>query len=216
MRISPIELARQLFFVIVVKPLVLVLIGFNIRHLDRLKAQGPHFIAANHNSHLDSLVVMSLFSFSDIPKVKLVAAKDYWCRNRLLTWFSINIIGIVPIERKVERGSDPLAPILKALDEGYTIVIFPEGSRGEPEQRQPLKNGIARVLETRQEITVTPVFMYGLGKALPRGEALFVPFMCEMNIGVPLRWQDDRRRFVTALDQTFSELAQEIAPKPWS
>lgn len=216
MRILSLEFIRQLFFVIVVRPLVLVLIGFNVRHLDRLKAQGPHFIAANHNSHLDSIVVMSLFSFSEIPKVKLVAAKDYWCRTRLQTWFSLNILGIIPIDRKVERGSDPLAPVLRALEDGYTLVIFPEGSRGEPEQRQTLKKGIARVLEMKPEITVTPIFMYGLGKALPRGEGLFVPFMCEMNIGEPMRWQGDRRQFISSLDQTFLELAREIAPKPWS
>jgi 1-acyl-sn-glycerol-3-phosphate acyltransferase len=209
-------LLRQLFYVVVVRPVLLIVLGFNIRHLERLKAQGPHFIAANHNSHLDALVLMSLFRFADIPRVRLVAARDYWCRTRLMTWFSLNIIGVVPIERKVERDSDPLAPVFKALDEGYTLVIFPEGSRGEPEQRQPLKNGIAKVLESRPRVLLTPVFMHGLGKALPRGEALLVPFVCEINIGKALLWPGNRREFILSLEQAFEDLAAEIAPKPWN
>jgi len=216
MRAALSRLSRQCFYALLVRPVLLILLGFNVRHLERLKPRGAHLIAANHNSHLDSLVLMSLFGFSDIPKVKLVAAKDYWCRNKFLTWLSLNLIGIIPIERKVTRGNDPLASILKALDEGYTLVIFPEGSRGEPEQRQPLKGGVAHVLESRPAVTVTPVFMYGLGKALRRGEAFFVPFVCTVNIGEPIEWQGDRRALVAALDEAFGQLEQEIAPKPWA
>jgi len=216
MRPAPLDLIRQIFYAAIVRPLLLLFLGFNIRHLERLKADGPHIIAANHNSHLDSLVLTSLFRFRDIPRVKLVAARDYWCRTPTLTWFALNIVGIIPIDRKLERGSDPFGPILSALDSGYTVVIFPEGSRGEPEQRQPLKHGIARIVEQRPGITVTPVFLYGLGKALPRGEAIFVPFICEMNIGEPLRWCGERRHFIAMLDDSFSDLAEEIAPRPWS
>src|SRR5215475_9190280 len=110
---------RQLFYAVLVKPVLLVLLGFNIRHLEYLRIRGPHLIAANHNSHLDALVLMSLFGFREIPKVKLVAAKEYWCRTPLLTWFSLNIIGVIPIDRLIERGSDPLGPVLKALNDGF-------------------------------------------------------------------------------------------------
>jgi 1-acyl-sn-glycerol-3-phosphate acyltransferase len=192
------------------------LLGFNIRHLERLEVNAPHLIAANHNSHLDALVLMSLFRFRDIAKVKLVAAKDYWCRTPFLTWFSLNIIGVIPIDRRIERGSDPFAPVQKALDGGYTLVIFPEGTRGDPEKRQPLKNGIARIVERNPQVTVTPVFMHGLGKALPRGEGLLVPFVCEINVGEELFWRGDRRLFIESLEQSLEQLEHEITPKPWT
>ena len=206
---------RQLFYAALVRPILLLVLGFNTRHLERLQVGGPHLIAANHNSHLDALVLMSLFRFRDIPRVKLVAAKDYWCRTPALTWLSMNIIGVIPIERKIERGSDPLSPVQAALAEGLTLVIFPEGSRGEPEMRQPLKNGIAKLVEQNPKIRATPVFMYGLGKALPRGEGLLVPFVCEINVGEPIEWHGDRRRFIASLEDSWARLAQEIAPKPW-
>jgi 1-acyl-sn-glycerol-3-phosphate acyltransferase len=205
---------RQLFYAILVRPLLLLILGFNVRHIERLKAKGAHLVAANHNSHLDALVLMSLFRFSDIPKIKFVAARDYFCRNKFTTWFSLNIIGIIPIDRKGSEDN-PLAPVLEALKENYTVVIFPEGSRGEPEELQPLKFGIAKLIELSPHVTVTPVFMHGLGKSLPRGETLFVPFVCEINVGEELSWTGDKASFMATLGNSFLALAEEIAPKSW-
>jgi len=207
-------LLRQLFYLLLMKPLLILLLGFNVRHFERLRAKGAHVIAANHNSHLDAMVLMKLFRFRDIPKVKLVAAKDYWCRTKLLEWVSLHIIGVIPIDRK-GGNKDPLAPVMKALDDGYTIVIFPEGTRGDPEKRQPLKFGTAKIIETKPEICVTPVFMHGLGKSLPRGEGLLVPFICEINIGEDIAWKGDKKTLTLALEASFADLEAEIAPKEW-
>lgn len=214
MDVGKYHFARQAFYVVLVRPLLLFLLGFNVRHYERLRADGAHVIAANHNSNLDAMVLMSLFRAADIPKVKLVAARDYWCRNKFLTWFSMNIVGIIPIDR--QGGSDdPLAPVMAALDAGYTVAIFPEGTRGDPEVRQPLKFGTAKILELRPALTVTPVFMHGLGKTLPRGEGLLVPFVCEVNVGERLGWAGDKATFMAMLERSFTQLETEIAPKPW-
>ncbi len=211
---SLIRALRWAFYGVIVRPVLVILLGLNVRHLQRLKIDKPRLIAANHNSHLDALVLMSLFKLKDLPKIKVVAAKDYFCRTPFLTWFSINIIGIIPIDRK-GGSSDPLAPVIDALEQGYTVVIFPEGTRGDPEKRQPLKYGIAKLLETKQEIEITPIFMFGLGKSLPRGEALLVPFVCEINIGEPLKWQGERKKLIADLEDSFEHLEQEMEPKEW-
>lgn len=205
---------RQIFYAFIVRPILLIMLGFNARNLGRLKANGAHLIAANHNSHLDGLVLMSLFRWEDIPNIKLVAAKDYFCRNKITTWLSLNILGIIPIDRKGGE-ENPLAPVLEALKQNYTVIIFPEGSRGEPEKLQPLKFGTAKLLELNPHIKVTPVFMHGLGKSLPRGENLFVPFICEVNVGEDLGWTGDKASFMAGLEKSFAQLAEEIAPKPW-
>jgi len=209
------KVLRLIFYALLVRPFLIIFLGLSARNLDRLKIpDSAHLIAANHNSHLDGLVLMSLFKLGDIHKVKLVAAKDYFCKTPFSTWFSLNIIGIIPIDRKGESG-DPLAPVMKALEEGYTVVIFPEGSRGEPEKRQPLKYGIAKILEAKPEVAITPVFMYGLGKSLPRGEGLFVPFVCEINVGEHLSWAGDRVQLMSSLEDTFDTLEREMVPKEW-
>ena len=191
------------------------MLGFNARNIERLSAKGAHLVAANHNSHLDALVLLSLFRLSDLKGVKVVAAKDYFCRNKWMTWFSMNIIGIVPIDRK-GGTDDPLAPVMAALSENYTVIIFPEGSRGEAEKRQKFKYGIAKILEQMPNVTITPVFMHGLGKSLPRGEAVLVPFVCDVNIGEDISWCNDRQQLMGELETMFDRLEAEIAPKEWA
>ncbi len=205
---------RLLYYGVIIRPLLLLFLGLNARHLDRLHVDGAKLIAANHNSHLDAMVLMSLFKLRDIKNVKVVAAKDYFCKTPLMSWFSINIIGIIPIDRS-GGSKDPLAPVLEALDQGYKVIMFPEGSRGDPEERTPLKYGIAKLLELRPETPITPVFMHGLGKSLPRGEALFVPFVCEINIGEDLAWKGDRVDLMTRLEGEFNKLDAEMEPKVW-
>ncbi len=210
-----INLLRMVFFGVIVRPVLLIALGFNVRHLGRLRAVGSaRLIAANHNSHLDALVLLSLFKLRQLKHVKVVAAKDYFCRTPFLTWFSINIIGVIPIDR-MGQTKDPLAPVIKSLEEGYDVIIFPEGSRGDPEVRKPLKFGVAKILEDQPDIQITPIFTYGLGKSLPRGECLLVPFVCEVNIGEPIIWGGDRKNLIYRLDQSFESLAFEMEPKAW-
>ena len=208
------NMLRWVFYGVIVRPILLIILGFNARHMERLKPRGGHLIAANHNSHLDAMVLMSLFKLADLPKVKVAAAKDYFCRTPFMTWFSINVIGIIPIDRGGET-ENPIQPVMDALDQDFTVIIFPEGSRGDPEKQAPLKYGITKVLEAKPEIQITPVYMYGLGKALPRGEALLVPFVCEINIGEPLKWEEDRTKLIENLQDSFEALKSEIEVKPW-
>lgn len=208
------NILRWVFYGVIVRPILLIILGFNARHMERLRPRGAHLIAANHNSHLDAMVLMSLFKLSDLPKVKVVAAKDYFCKTPFMTWFSMNVIGIIPIDRGGET-ENPVQPVMDALNQGYTVIIFPEGSRGDPEQQAPLKYGITKVLEAKPEVQITPVYMYGLGKALPRGEALLVPFVCEINIGDLVNWEGDRTRFIETLQSTFDTLKSEMEVKPW-
>lgn len=208
------NILRWIFYGVIVRPILLIILGFNARHMERLKPRGAHLIAANHNSHLDAMVLMSLFKLSDLPKVKVVAAKDYFCRTPRMAWFSINVIGVIPIDRGGET-ENPIQPVMDALDQDYTVIIFPEGSRGDPEQQAPLKYGITKVLEAKPDIQITPVYMYGLGKALPRGEGLLVPFVCEINIGEPVNWEGDRTKLIKTLQNIFDILKSEMEVKPW-
>ena len=70
-----------------------------------------------------------------------------------------------------------------ALDNDEILILFPEGSRGDPEQISELKKGVFFMVDQREDTNVTPVMMHGLGRALPRGEGLLVPFNCDVVIG---------------------------------
>ncbi len=203
---------RILFYSLIVKPLVLVMLGLNVRGRNHLPTSGPAIIVANHNSHLDALALMSLFSNRVLIRVYPVAAADYFLRNRWLKWFALNVVGIIPIERgpldskRTEKGADVLAPVIAALDRGSILILFPEGTRGEPEAMGKLKNGIARVLSERPDVPVVPVFFYGLGKCLPKGEFILVPFFVDVFIGEPLYWEGSRRAFMDKLMEKMQAL----------
>lgn len=209
------QVLRWLFFGGVVRLLVLIVLGLNVRHRERLPGQGPALLVANHNSHLDTLVLMSLFPQRLLPRLRPVAALDYFLKNRWLAWFALNIVGIIPLSRKPRRGEDPLAGCLAALDRGDILILFPEGSRGEPEQLTRFKTGLAHLLERRPVTPVIPVFMHGLGKALPKGEALLVPFFCDVFIGESLNWTGDRASFMDRLGVAMDGLAREGHFAPW-
>ncbi len=201
---------KVLFFAVVVKPLVFVVLGLNIRGKNNLPRKGPAIIAANHNSHLDALVLMSLFPLSIIHRVRPVAAADYFLKNRLRSWFSRNLIGIVPMERKDIRTQkeDLFTPCHDALNRQEILVLFPEGSRGKPEEMSTIKKGIYRIVKDRTDTTITPVVMHGLGRSLPRGEALLVPFNCDVIIGEQLPTTQNAKEFVEVLTKKFHELQE--------
>jgi len=206
---------RWLFFAIIVRPLIWIILGLHVRHYERLPLQGPAIIVANHNSHLDTLVLMSLFPLNDLPQVRPVAAADYFLRNRWIAWFALEIIGIIPIMRKKAEGTDPFSETYQSLAEGNIVILFPEGTRGEPEQMSQFKSGIAYLVKNCPEIPVIPIFLHGLGKALPRGEMIFIPFFCDVFIGEPLPWQEDKQRYMKSLDSAMHTLASEGQFSSW-
>ena len=154
---------------------------------------------------------MSLIPLKQLPVTRPVAAIDYFLKTKLLAWFAKQIVGIIPLHRKAKAvdGQHPLDGCFQALEEENILIIFPEGSRGQPEALANFKSGIAHLVEKYPDIPVTPVFMHGLGKSLPKGEALLVPFICDIFIGKPFTWQSDRKQFLQTLDTEMEELATE-------
>ena len=79
------KILKYLFFLFIVKPYIHFVLGVNVNDADKLPkiSAGPSIIVANHNSHVDTLLLMSLFSLPQILKIHPVAAADYFCNTKL-------------------------------------------------------------------------------------------------------------------------------------
>jgi 1-acyl-sn-glycerol-3-phosphate acyltransferase len=197
---------QTLFFLLIGRPFLALVLGVNLRHAERLPQTGPAILAANHNSHLDTLLLMSLYPLAKLHRVRPVAAADYFLKNPFVAWFALHIMHILPLSRRPKPGEKPLAHIEAALAAGDILILFPEGSRGEPEKRSALKSGIAHLMEAAPAVPVIPIYLHGLGKALPKGEWLPIPFFADGWVGEPLTWQGERATTMQALEARFQAL----------
>ncbi|KTD54728.1 lysophospholipid acyltransferase family protein [Legionella quateirensis] len=208
---------RFIFYQIFIRPFIYVILGLNVTHRERLPLQGPAIIVANHNSHLDTMVLMSLFRWKVQKIIQPVAAADYFLKKPILSWFSQKIIGIIPISRNSGKNkTDPLFKVQEAINEQKIIIFYPEGSRGEPEKLSEIKKGIAHLLNANPDIPVYPIYIYGLGKSLPKDERLLVPFVIDVIVGEP--FSGSRVEFSHMVDtvrSSFNELKLEIPEREW-
>jgi len=108
---------RLLFFLLIVKPFLLLAVGVNVRGRNRLPRRGPALIVANHNtlivanhnSHLDALVLVAILPLRLLFHTRPAASAEYFLRGRWRTWFATEVIGIIPVET---GGGRPHAEVL--------------------------------------------------------------------------------------------------------
>lgn len=207
---------KNFLFTVLVRPVILFVLGINIRHREKLPDTGPVVIIANHNSHLDTLVLMSLFKGRSFQKVRPVAAGDYFMKNKFLAFFSTRVMNIIPIQRKMTKDIRGMfSPIIEAIDDDGIIILFPEGSRGEAEQLSKYKSGIYYLMREVPDVEIVPVFMHGLGKALPKGSFIFVPFFVDILVGDPFKFDENRKAFMDTLNERMDTLGEEGQFREW-
>lgn len=206
---------KAIFFIFFVKPLVYVVIGLNVRHDYRLPKSGPAILVANHTSHIDTLILMSLFPLKTLLKIQPIAARDYFFKTKFRTWVSTNLIGIIPIDRETEHFSriHPFEPATKALKEGNIVIIYPEGTRGTSDRLGEFKNGVAHLSKQNPNVPIIPIYIHNPDMVLPKGDGLLVPFICDVFIGEKLKWNKNKESFMTLLKSKIEELKKEYCTK---
>ena len=181
------DILRIIFFGIIVRPILSFLIGLRVIGLENFPQRHPFIIIANHASHLDAMVVLNLFPLKDLKLIRPVAAADYFNRNKMISFLSKLFFNILPIERKhITRDRNPLDHLREALTRGESLIVFPEGTRTTCGEIGPFHTGIAHIIKEFPKIPVIPVYMSNMGRALPKGELILVPFIGEAKVGAPL------------------------------
>lgn len=199
--------------ILLLRPLLWLLLGLSIGGRGNLPVAGPAIVAANHNSHLDIWLLLAAFSNRTLRQVVPVAAADYFLATRVLRFLSLTFMGVLPLDRTAKRG-DPLAAARAALQEGKILIVFPEGTRGRPEELGALKSGITKLARDARA-PIVPVYLQGAGRILPKGARIPVPFTCTMLVGPPIAPSADRAQTLAALSGAFRCLAATAPPMHW-
>jgi 1-acyl-sn-glycerol-3-phosphate acyltransferase len=149
---------------------------------------------ANHTSHLDFLVLWSSLPAGLRRRTRPVAARDYWrggLRHRLARLFNA-----VLIERCATGPRGAVAAMLAALDTTDSLILFPEGTRGQEDSIGRFHGGLHILARRRPDVELIPVHLQNVGRALPKGAWLPLPLITSVSFGPPLRLQEGEPRAV--------------------
>ncbi len=202
-------------FFLFIKPFIYLVLGVNVSGAENLPKidRGPYIIIANHNSHIDTMLLMSLFTSFQVLKIHPVAAADYFCNTKFKAFIFKRVLGIIPIERKLRKVHEEelFKDINETLKDGHTIVIYPEGTRGEDNQLQKFKSGVAHIAKMNPNVPVVPFFLNGPDKILPKKDFIWVPFICDVYIGPHLYICKDEttKEFTARTQEAVAKLKEE-------
>ena len=106
---------------------------------------------ANHTSNADLPIIWTVLPPALRRITRPVAAADYWLKTPARAFIGPEVFRAVLIDRRSEHQTeDPVEKIVAALDEGSSIIIFPEGGRNRSDDPlMPFKAGLYNIARAR-------------------------------------------------------------------
>jgi 1-acyl-sn-glycerol-3-phosphate acyltransferase len=153
---------------------------------------------ANHQSHLDWVLIWAALPRDLRARTRPIAARDYWTGSRFKHWLTREVFNAVYVNRQRTDDQDPLEPLADALQNGDSLVIFPEGTRSNKGDPQPFKSGLYHLAEQFGQVPLIPVWIDNVQRVMPKGEVVPVPILCTATFGAPMHLEpgEDKRVFL--------------------
>ena len=153
---------------------------------------------ANHQSHFDWVLIWAALPHDLRAITRPIAARDYWTSTPLKHWITREIFNAVYVSRERSADEDPLEPLMEALRNGDSLVIFPEGTRGNKGEPAAFKAGLYHLAEAFPEVQLIPAWIDNVQRVMPKGEVVPVPILCSVTFGAPLVLEpgEDKRAFL--------------------
>ncbi|MDR6859365.1 lysophospholipid acyltransferase family protein [Variovorax guangxiensis] len=205
---------------------------------------------ANHQSHLDLVMIWAALPEELRSITRPIAARDYWATTPFKRWITTEVFNAIYVERSgsapapvpapaapreriepvfeeampvvapepvdamqgalllasppadappaPQPGSAeallPLQPLIEALQSGDSIIIFPEGTRGNTGEPQKFKSGLYTLAQMFPEAVLVPAWIDNVQRVMPKGEVVPVPILCSVTFGEPVRLEESEER----------------------
>ncbi len=170
---------------------------------------------ANHSSNGDTILIWTVLPPAIRAQTRPVAAADYWLASPLRRFVGVDVLNTVLIDRRPDqRDHDPMERIIAAVDEGASLIIFPEGRRNTTDAPLlPFKSGIYNIARKRPQVDLVPVWIENLNHVMPKGKVIPIPLLCTVTFGAPVRATDgeDRHAFLARAQDALLALRPEGA-----
>ncbi|ENW92155.1 MULTISPECIES: lysophospholipid acyltransferase family protein [Acinetobacter] len=162
---------------------------------------------ANHNSHIDFILLWSSLPTHIRRKTRPIAASDYWLKDGLRRFLIQDTFSGVTIQRNRSDQQDPLQPVKDVLAEGYSIIFFPEGTRNLNDDVEMLqfKSGLYHLSQQFPDVEVVPVWISNLKRVMPKGAFIPLPLLSTVIFGEPLALDQ-----LTGKDQFLQHAQQQL------
>lgn len=195
-RSSAARAVREGFLRFVLTPLMEYYVRFRVYGRERLRmVAGPVVLVANHASHLDTPAILRALPWRWRMRTVVLAAADYFYRNRLVAALVSLLFNTVPIERRAGRSAgEPTAHLDRLIRQHWSVLIYPEGTRSRDGKLGSLHAGAAYIA-TKHQLRIVPIRVVGTRAAMPpdrgwvrrpRGRRWMQRHPIEIEIGWPI------------------------------
>jgi 1-acyl-sn-glycerol-3-phosphate acyltransferase len=181
-------------------------VKFSLENLSGETFNKPAVIIANHQSHLDLMCLMML-------SPKLIILTNDWVWKSPFYGKIVRYADFYPVSQGVENSLEQLSD---AVNRGYSIVIFPEGTRSPDCSVKRFHRG-AFYLAEKLNLDIVPVFLHGVGQVLPKDDFLLREGAITLQIRERIRandsefasdYQTKAKQIRRYYQKTYTEIAQ--------
>jgi 1-acyl-sn-glycerol-3-phosphate acyltransferase len=167
--------------------LIRVLTGSQARWVGCPPKAEQRIYFANHQSHADLVMIWAALPKELRHTTRAIAARDYWTKTPFKQWLTTEVFHVIYVSRERSGDEDPLEPLLEALSQGDSIILFPEGTRGHTGEPQAFKAGLYNLACKFPQAVLVPAWINNVQHVLPKGEVVPVPVLCSVTFGAPMQ-----------------------------